>query len=444
MANINVKKVKTTDLVLKDRLVAVQRVTKVTKGGRHFSFAAIVVVGDENGVVGYGLGKAGEVAAAVSKGIEDAKKNLVKIPVILSAVIFTSCGNNSSTKEVADLVVNGDTIVIKENSPILEQIVVQNAQLKDFESEYRTNGTVRPVSGKLAEIAPPFAGRIIKSNVKLGQKVSAGSPVFELGSSDFYEAVKSYFAAQSANEVVQRKFNRQKELAANGVVAQRDLEEAQNEANIALQELEQAKASLQIFNIDVEMRHAASLQMGQPLKVVSPIAGEVVKCNITIGGYVKEDAEPLVVVADLSKVWVAALVKEKYFGAIKQGDRVEIYTDAHPNKILWGTIYYIGEMLDEETRSLEVIVECNNADRELKLGMFCETHFLSAPTKAIILPSTAIMQEQDNDYVFVEMAKGKFVRRKVVTESVRKNTVRIISGITEGEHVLIEGGVYLQ
>ena len=81
MANINVKKVKTTDLELKDRLVAVKRVTKVTKGGRHFSFAAIVVVGDEKGVVGYGLGKANEVTTAISKGIEDAKKNLVKIPL---------------------------------------------------------------------------------------------------------------------------------------------------------------------------------------------------------------------------------------------------------------------------------------------------------------------------------------------------------------------------
>ena len=78
---MNVKKVKTTELELKDRLVAVRRVTKVTKGGRHFSFAAIVVVGDENGVVGYGLGKANEVTTAISKGIEDAKKNLVKVPV---------------------------------------------------------------------------------------------------------------------------------------------------------------------------------------------------------------------------------------------------------------------------------------------------------------------------------------------------------------------------
>ena len=81
MADLNVKKVKSADLELKDRLVAVQRVTKVTKGGRHFSFAAIVVVGDENGVVGYGLGKANEVTTAISKGIEDAKKNLVKVPV---------------------------------------------------------------------------------------------------------------------------------------------------------------------------------------------------------------------------------------------------------------------------------------------------------------------------------------------------------------------------
>ena len=82
MANSNVKRVKTSDLELKDRLVAINRVTKVTKGGRHFRFAAIVVVGDENGVVGYGLGKANEVTAAIQKGIEDAKKNLVKIPVI--------------------------------------------------------------------------------------------------------------------------------------------------------------------------------------------------------------------------------------------------------------------------------------------------------------------------------------------------------------------------
>ena len=81
MANSNIK-VKTSDLELKDRLVAIQRVSKTTKGGRTMSFSAIVVVGNEAGVVGYGLGKAREVQAAIAKGEEDAKKNLVKIPVI--------------------------------------------------------------------------------------------------------------------------------------------------------------------------------------------------------------------------------------------------------------------------------------------------------------------------------------------------------------------------
>ena len=78
---INNKVKSTNDLELKDRLVAINRVTKVTKGGRTFSFAAIVVVGNEDGIVGWGLGKAGEVTAAIAKGIESAKKNLIKVPV---------------------------------------------------------------------------------------------------------------------------------------------------------------------------------------------------------------------------------------------------------------------------------------------------------------------------------------------------------------------------
>lgn len=77
----NVEIVKPGGLELKDRLVGVQRVTKVTKGGRAFGFSAIVVVGDEFGVVGHGLGKSKDVSEAISKAVEDAKKNLVRIPI---------------------------------------------------------------------------------------------------------------------------------------------------------------------------------------------------------------------------------------------------------------------------------------------------------------------------------------------------------------------------
>ena len=78
----NVERVKPSGLELVDHLVGVQRVTKVTKGGRAFGFSAIVVVGDGNGVVGHGLGKSKDVASAIAKAIEDAKKNLVRIPIL--------------------------------------------------------------------------------------------------------------------------------------------------------------------------------------------------------------------------------------------------------------------------------------------------------------------------------------------------------------------------
>ena len=81
MANKNNRVKSTNDIELKDRLVAINRVTKVTKGGRTFTFAAIVVVGTEDGIVGYGLGKANEVTTAIAKGVEAAKKNLIKVPV---------------------------------------------------------------------------------------------------------------------------------------------------------------------------------------------------------------------------------------------------------------------------------------------------------------------------------------------------------------------------
>jgi small subunit ribosomal protein S5 len=95
MTDANVKRVKSSEIEFKDKLVAVNRVTKVTKGGRAFSFSAIVVVGNENGVVGYGLGKAKEVQAAVSKGVSDAKKNLIKVPILKGTVPHEQYGKYS-------------------------------------------------------------------------------------------------------------------------------------------------------------------------------------------------------------------------------------------------------------------------------------------------------------------------------------------------------------
>jgi small subunit ribosomal protein S5 len=95
MSQINLKSVKSSDIELKEKVVAINRVAKVVKGGRRFSFSAIVVVGDGHGVVGYGLGKANEVTDAITKGIDDAKKNLIKVPVLKDTVPHEMYGKYS-------------------------------------------------------------------------------------------------------------------------------------------------------------------------------------------------------------------------------------------------------------------------------------------------------------------------------------------------------------
>ncbi len=111
MATQTLKRIKTTDLELKETVVNINRVAKVTKGGRTFSFNAIVVVGDGNGIVGHGLGKAGEVIDSIQKGIDDAKKNLIKVPVINGTIPHEQYGKYSGGKVFMKPAANGTGVI---------------------------------------------------------------------------------------------------------------------------------------------------------------------------------------------------------------------------------------------------------------------------------------------------------------------------------------------
>jgi small subunit ribosomal protein S5 len=87
-----------SELDLKEKVVGIRRVTKVTKGGRTFSFSALVVVGDGNGIVGYGTGKAREVTEAIQKAIDDGKKNVVKVPILKGTIPHPQLGKFGAAK----------------------------------------------------------------------------------------------------------------------------------------------------------------------------------------------------------------------------------------------------------------------------------------------------------------------------------------------------------
>jgi small subunit ribosomal protein S5 len=133
MVNNNANKVRSSEIEVKDRLVAINRVTKVTKGGRHFSFSAIVVVGDENGSVGHGLGKANEVSEAIVKAIDEGKKNLISVPIFNGTIPHEQKGRYGAGKVLIRPAADGTGVIAGgAMRAVLEIAGVQNVLAKSL------------------------------------------------------------------------------------------------------------------------------------------------------------------------------------------------------------------------------------------------------------------------------------------------------------------------
>lgn len=156
MANVNVKRVKSSEIEFKDKLVSIQRVTKVTKGGRTFSFSAIVVVGNENGVVGYGLGKAKEVTAAIAKGIDDAKKNLIKVPILKGTLPHAETGHYSGAEVLIQPAAPGTGVIAGgAMRAVLESVGVTDVLAKSKGSS-NPHSVVKATINALAKLRDPY------------------------------------------------------------------------------------------------------------------------------------------------------------------------------------------------------------------------------------------------------------------------------------------------
>lgn len=361
-----------------------------------------------------------------------------KLFIISLCLLLVSCKQGKPADENTGIQHQGETIYVAADSPVNSKLTLYTVAKQDYSAEFKTTGVVKAIAGQMAEIAPPFDGRVTKSFVKLGQKVNAGAPVFELHSAEFFEAVKSYYQTLQAKKMKESNLQRQKDLVKNGVGIAKELEEAETDYEMAFRDYESAEANLKMLNINPE-----EITRGQALKVVSPISGEVVQMNMVIGQYVKSDANPLAIVAELNNVWVVAQVKEKDINHIQPDDKVEVYIDAGPEHTIMGHVSHISELLDEETRSVQVLITCGNKDRKLKPGMFTSVHFINAPTASILIPSNALLQKEDVSYVLLQEDKGKYIRRAVKVVTANQHESLITDGLEAGDVIVSEGGIYL-
>ena len=357
---------------------------------------------------------------------------------LVLVIAMSSCKSGKESNNQQDYFTHGDTICIPPQSSLLKKIKAESATLQSYNETFTASGVVEAIPNNFAKIASPFAGRITKSFVRLGQKVRAGSPLFEISSADFYESIKDYYQAQQELKVAYINMRREKDLVRNKVGVKKEEEDAELNYTLKKKEVENAKASLSIYHISPKQ-----MKLGQPLVVRSPLSGEVINSDIVIGQYLKEDAEPVATVANLNKVWVVAHVKEKDISLIRGLSTVKIALVSMPNKEIEGKIYHISQIMDQDTHSVEVIIECNNANRLMKPGMYGYVKLIDRPTQKIMVPSSAILQEENSTYVFVKVGKNKYLKRAVHTTTASAGQAAITDGLNQGEEIICEGAFYL-
>lgn len=361
-----------------------------------------------------------------------------RLIILFIASVFASCSNSGNREETESYRAAGDTIVLTGSSNISDKLDIKTITSRPFKTKITIAGVVKAIPNNYAEVASPFAGRITRSFVRLGQRIKQDDPVFEISSPSYFEAGKTYFRAKQEMQLAEKNFRRQKDLLANGVGIQKDVEEAEVTYESALHDFENAVASLRVFRVKPE-----ELVLGQPLIVRSPIRGEIVDNEIVLGQYLREDDGPVAIVAELSKVWVAGQLKEKDIRAINISDEVEIRPTANPDLLISGKVYHISDILDEETRSVEVFIECDNTSRVLKPGMYVSAQFLNGNGNSILIPASAVFQSEANSFVFVKQGNSSIVRRSVSIASTGRDSVIVKSGLSDGELVVCKGGIIL-
>lgn len=359
---------------------------------------------------------------------------------MLAAIMLSACTGNVEQK-AEELVYQGNTVTVNTESPILSKLKYESLSLKPFCNEFRTVGTVQAETGKFAQVNVPFDGRIVRSHVRLGSKVSAGQTLFEMSSPDFLEASKEYFQNVQNYERVKADYERKVVLAQHGIASQKELQEALSEAENARHDMEYSAATLKVYGTN-----PATMKMGQPMTIVSPISGEVVQNDVAVGTFAKADSDPLMTIADLKTVWINARVKEHFIGMVNQGGKAEIISESDSEVTKHGEIINVGNLVDEETRSVQVVISCDNQDLKLKHGMFVSVHFLSESQDAIVVPATAVFQGEQNSYVYVCTDQPNvFQRRQVELGSSNDDHSQICikNGLKVGEKIVAEGGLYL-
>jgi Cu(I)/Ag(I) efflux system membrane fusion protein len=306
-------------------------------------------------------------------------------------------------------------VALSERGQVLANVSTAMVAFEEMEKTTRTFGTLEMAEPGKALISARFNGRIERLHVDaVGKHVNAGAPLFEIYSPDIVQAANEYLQALKSG--------------------------AQGGTNLSV-----IHAKLTLMGLTDGQIRTVESDGSVPLVMtyLSPVSGTVIEKRIVNGSYVSEGS-PLYEIADLTTLWNVAEVFESDAPSVTIGDKVTLTTAAYPDRVFSGTVALLYPVVNAETRTIKVRVVVANPSGKLKPNMYTETLFRGAKVRMLTVPASAVLVTGKRNLVYVKVGPGNsFQAREVLLGEKYNGKYGIISGLSEGEEIVREGGYLL-
>lgn len=368
------------------------------------------------------------------------------IVIALAAMItvhFTSTGESTENDERAASAVQHDkepTLALDAEERRRAGIKVEKIELTERAETIQAFGTVSANRNKFARVTPPITGRVVKVDVDLGDTVRAGESLATLQSPELAELRTALRQGQAEAALAKSNLERAEKLSTDGSIAQKELLRARSDFERAQATVTAVQAKLVTLEVPIVVPPGSSPAL---LSVVAPLSGTVVERAAVLGEYAQA-YQSMFTVADLSTVWVETNLYDRDFGEVVVGAAATVSVSAYPNQRFSGTVTYIGNILDKDTRTAMARVEIANPGNRLKPGVFADvTIDKAARAVALRVPESALILLQGQMTAFVARGEG-FESVPVEIGGRNSGMVTVKSGLEVGDEVVVHGAYALK
>jgi len=297
---------------------------------------------------------------------------------------------------------------------------------------------------RITRVGSPVMGRITSLAVREGQEIHRGDLIALVNSTGLSEAQLEFLKALSQRQLMQRAVDRAKVLLNAQVIGSAELQRRDAELAQATAELDASRDQLELLGMpaqaidEVERTH----NINSVSRIVAALDGTVLERKAT-QGQVVQPADTLCVIADLSSLWIVADVPEQNAGRLAVGQSVDAEITALSGTKLFGKLSFVSATVNPETRTVRARMDLSNPRRRFKPAMLATMTLRDQTERQQLVPTTAVVREDDQEHVFVQLDDDTFVLRKVkLGEEFGHNRV-LVEGVQAGERIVLDGAFHL-